>query len=254
MALNLINCPSPNHDARPSPPYMVIIHYTGMTSGSEAIKTLTDPVSKVSSHYTIDEDGSIYAHVDESRRAWHAGVSYWQGKRDINAASIGIEIVNPGHEFGYVDFTVAQIDSLEALLGDIKTRWTIKDAHILGHSDIAPSRKKDPGERFPWEQLAKKGHGIFETPEIPPHDIMGPALSIGDTGLGVFSLQSALGKMGYNILAGGPYDEETRVMVTAFQRHFVPNVIGTPFEGLADAQTRVTLMKVLRAMTLDIES
>lgn len=229
---------------------MVILHYTGMKTAEEALERLCDPEAKVSSHYVVDEGGVVYALVPEERRAWHAGVSSWKDERDINGISIGIEIVNPGHEFGYRAFSDAQIAAVIALLGDIRTRWEISDDYILGHSDVAPSRKQDPGELFPWAQLAEHGHGIWVEPDLPPEGVMGPPLGLGDEGLGVFSLQSALGKLGFDIKAGGPFDEETRVMVTAFQRHWVPDLIGTEFEGRADAKTRVRLMAVLRHISL----
>ena len=229
---------------------MVVLHYTGMRSADEALARMCDPASQVSAHYMIDELGEIYRLVPEERRAWHAGVSFWKGDSDINGCSIGIELVNPGHEFGYRDFPPAQIDAVIGVLDQIRERWDIPDYRILGHSDIAPARKQDPGERFPWQVLAEHGHGLWVTPELPPEGVMGPPLGEGETGLGVFSLQSALGKLGYNILAGGPYDTETATIVTAFQRHWLPEQIGTDLEGRADAKLRVTLMALLRHVTL----
>ena len=229
---------------------MVVLHYTGMKTGAEALSRMCDPAAKVSAHYMIEEDGRIYRLVPEERRAWHAGISFWKGETDINGASIGIEIVNPGHEFGYRDFPPAQIDAVIGLLDGIRERWEIPDHRILAHSDIAPARKADPGERFPWQTLADHGHGLWVAPDMPPEGAMGPPLGSGETGLGVFSLQSALGKLGYNILAGGPYDVETATIVTAFQRHWVPEQIGTDLEGRADARLRVRLMALLRHITL----
>lgn len=142
--------PSPNHDDRKGvKPSLLILHYTGMETAQQALQRLTDPDSKVSAHYTVDEDGSIYRHVEEDRRAWHAGFSFWQDETDINTHSIGIEIVNPGHDWGYRPFTGAQMKALTPLCKDIMNRWGIEPEFVLGHSDIAPARKQDPGEYFP---------------------------------------------------------------------------------------------------------
>ncbi|HTN39830.1 MAG TPA: N-acetylmuramoyl-L-alanine amidase [Asticcacaulis sp.] len=246
----MIESPSPNFNERKAPPDMVVLHYTGMKTGAEALARMCDPEAKVSAHYLVEEDGQVHRLVPEERRAWHAGVSVWKGDSDVNGCSIGIEIVNPGHEFGYRDFPPAQIDAVIGLLDQVRERWDIPDYRILGHSDVAPARKEDPGERFPWAVLADHGHGLWVMPDLPPEGVMGPPLGLGETGLGVFSLQSALGKLGYNILAGGPYDSETATIVTAFQRHWVPEQIGTDHEGRADAKLRVTLMALLRHITL----
>ena len=248
--MSLIELPSPNFNERRTPPDMVVLHYTGMRTGKAALERMCDPAAQVSAHYCIDEDGSVYRLVPEERRAWHAGVSFWKGETGLNDTSIGIEIVNPGHEFGYRDFPAPQIDAVIGVLDAIRGRWDIPDHRILGHSDIAPERKEDPGERFPWKTLAEHGHGLWVTPDMPPEGTMGPPLGPEDTGLGVFSLQAALGKLGYNILAGGPYDAETATIVTAFQRHWLPEQIGTELEGLADARLRVTLMALLRHISL----
>ena len=147
--------PSPNHDDRGGAAIdMLVLHYTGMKTAEAALERLCDPAAKVSAHYTIDEDGTVYAHVPEARRAWHAGVSFWAGATDINSRSIGIELVNPGHEFGYRDFPDAQIAALITLCHGILLRHPIPSARVLGHSDVAPARKEDPGELFPWERLA----------------------------------------------------------------------------------------------------
>ncbi|MDI7773759.1 N-acetylmuramoyl-L-alanine amidase [Asticcacaulis sp. EMRT-3] len=241
---------SPNFNMRKGPPSMVVLHYTGMATGAEAMARLCDAQAQVSAHYVVEEDGRIFRLVAEERRAWHAGLSYWKGETDINDAAIGIEIVNPGHEFGYRDFPAVQIDAVIGLLDGIRARWDIADHRILAHSDVAPDRKTDPGERFPWEVLARHGHGLWVTPDMPPEGVMGPPLGLGEGGLGVFSLQAALGKLGYNLLPGGPYDEATATIVTAFQRHWLPDQIGTALEGRADARLRVTLMALLRHITL----
>ena len=140
--MSLIAAPSPNFDQRRGPPDMVVVHYTGMSTGAEALARLCDPQAKVSAHYLIEEDGRVYELVPEERRAWHAGVSFWKGERDVNAVSIGIELVNPGHDLGYADFPEMQVEALIGLLDAIRGRWTIPNGRILGHSDVAPERGK----------------------------------------------------------------------------------------------------------------
>jgi len=192
--------PSPNHDARPDGVRidMLILHYTGMPTAEAALARLCDRDAKVSAHYTVDEDGTIYAHVPEARRAWHAGASFWAGARDINARSIGVEIVNPGHEFGYRPFAEPQIAALTTLCHSILMRHPIPSARVLGHSDVAPARKEDPGELFPWARLAEAGIGLW------------PARRDSDLSA------SALARFGYD-----PDVPQARA-VTAFQRHFRP--------------------------------
>ena len=162
--IDLIPAPSPNFDMRRAPPDMLVLHYTGMETGEAALARLRDPEAKVSAHYLVEEDGRIFQLVPEERRAWHAGAGGWRGEDDCNAASIGIEIVNPGHEFGYRLFPEAQIAAVIALIGDIRDRWTIPDNRIIAHSDLAPARKTDPGELFPWKRLAEAGHGLWFEP------------------------------------------------------------------------------------------
>ena len=145
---------------------MLVLHYTGMRSAAEALRRLTSPEAAVSAHYLIDEDGAVWRLVPEERRAWHAGVSYWRGRRDINSASIGIELVNPGHEFGYRAFPEAQVAALEVLCRDVLSRYQIPPRHVLGHSDVAPARKDDPGELFPWRRLARAGIGLWPEPPL----------------------------------------------------------------------------------------
>jgi N-acetylmuramoyl-L-alanine amidase len=163
-----IAAPSPNFDARTRPPDMIVLHYTGMRTGEAALARLRDPAAKVSAHYLVEEDGRIFTLVAEERRAWHAGASFWRGERNVNGASIGIEIVNPGHEHGYRPFPDAQIEAVIDLVADIRSRWTIADERILGHSDVAPQRKEDPGELFPWRRLAEAGHGLWAAPAAAP--------------------------------------------------------------------------------------
>lgn len=246
----MIELPSPNFNDRKRPPDMAVLHYTGMVSAKAALDRLCDPAAEVSSHYCVDEDGTVYRLVPEERRAWHAGVSFWKGESDVNGVSIGIEIVNPGHDLGYNAFTPAQVDAVIGLLDGMRERWDIPDHRILGHSDVAPGRKVDPGEKFPWKTLAEHGHGLWVEPDLPPENVMGPPLGPGDEGLGVFSLQGALGKLGYNVLPGGPFDAETAEIVRAFQRHWLPDQIGSAVEGRADARLRVTLMALLRHISL----
>src|SRR5882724_3577295 len=156
--------PSPNHDARTAPVDILLLHYTGMQSGVTACERLCDASANVSSHYLVYEDGRVDQLVPEARRAWHAGVSSWKGETDINSRSIGIEIVNPGHEFGYRDFPEAQIEAVKTLCRDIVARHTIPAARVLAHSDVAPARKEDPGEKFPWDRLAAAGIGLWVAP------------------------------------------------------------------------------------------
>lgn len=206
--MNVIQRPSPNHDDRGGAPIdMLVLHYTGMQTAEAALARLCDPAAKVSAHYTVDEDGTIYAHVPEERRAWHAGVSYWAGATDINARSIGIEIVNPGHEFGYRAFPEAQVTAVIALCQGILARHIIPAARVLGHSDVAPARKDDPGELFPWPKLAEAGIGLW------------PQATASDLGA------DALSRFGYDPAA--PLDK----VITAFQRHFRPQKLGGRWDG-----------------------
>jgi len=237
--MTLIDAPSPNHDARTSPPDMIVLHYTGMQSGEAALARLRDPEAKVSAHYLIEEDGRVFALVDEARRAWHAGVSFWKGQRDVNAASIGIELVNPGHEWGYRAFPPAQMDALTGLLDAVRSRWEIENNRILGHSDVAPDRKQDPGELFDWAALARDGHGLWVEPPPSP----GAPLGVGDEGTGVFALQAGLARLGYDSAPSGQFDEHTAMIIRAFQRHWRPARV----DGVADGETRARLVHLLRA-------
>ena len=245
--LDIRDAPSPNFDNRRGPPDMLVLHYTGMRTADEAVARLRDPEAKVSAHYVVDEDGSILRLVAEERRAWHAGKGAWQGETDCNAASIGVEIVNPGHEFGYRDFPDAQMDAVIRLVGDIRERWTIPDARIIGHSDLAPDRKQDPGERFPWKRLAGEGHGLWFEPAPERIDALGAPLGVGDEGLGVIVLRAGLHRLGYGLPPGGDYDAATRLTVEAFQRHWRPGRV----DGIADGETRATLMGVLQLATAE---
>ncbi len=230
--------PSPNHDARDARIDILLLHYTGMQTAEEALARLTDKEAKVSSHYFVHEDGRIEQLVPEARRAWHAGISSWKGATDINARSIGIEIVNPGHEFGYRDFPDAQIDAVIALCRDILSRRTIRRERVLAHSDVAPTRKNDPGEKFPWARLAAAGVGHW----VEPAPIVGGrTLSANDRGAEVEQLQKQLARFGYDSKVTRFYDDNTRSVVTAFQRHFRPERV----DGLADPSTVQTLARLL---------
>lgn len=237
--MSYIETPSPNFDARTAPPDMIVLHYTGMKTGKAALERLCDPDARVSAHYMIEEDGRIFSLVPEERRAWHAGRSYWAGEKNVNAVSIGVEIVNPGHEFGYRPYPEAQIDALIELLADIRSRWSIPDNRILGHSDVAPDRKEDPGELFPWRRLAQAGHGLWvESGQAP-----GAPLAEGDEGAGVLALQAGLSRLGYDCPPNGRFDAGTRTIVTAFQRHWLQSRV----DGIADGETRARLVGLLRA-------
>jgi N-acetylmuramoyl-L-alanine amidase len=232
--------PSPNHEPRRgvARPDILLLHYTGMASTQAALERLTDPGPRVSSHYLVFEDGRIFQLVPEARRAYHAGTSCWEGATDINSRSIGIEIGNQGHDFGCPAFPDAQIERVIALCRDIVARWSIAPWHVLAHSDIAPNRKRDPGEAFPWRRLAAAGVGAFVEPEPI---VRGGALCPGDHGEAVARLQRMLADYGYGITASGYYDAATHEIVAAFQRHFRPARV----DGIADASTVGTLEKLV---------
>jgi len=270
MALRIVECRSPNHDARPESKDggaaidMLVLHYTGMKTAEEALARLCDPDAKVSAHYTIDRDGRVYHHVAEERRAWHAGVSYWAGERNVNARSIGIELVNPGHEFGYVPFAPEQIEALIDLSSGILARHPIAPARVVAHSDVAPARKMDPGELFPWKQLSDFGIGVW--PQVPPtrSDFVAPTSPRGggeDSNLpppcgevGAFgatrrmlrvggenTFAENLARFGYGVAPA--VDTPLKDVVTAFQRHFRPSCI----DGIADAECEGLLAALLGA-------
>jgi N-acetylmuramoyl-L-alanine amidase len=239
--------PSPNHDARvdadgnPRRPDILLLHYTGMSTGAEALARLRDPIAKVSAHYLVHEDGAIVQMVPEGRRAWHAGAGAWAGRRDVNSASIGVEIVNGGHAGGLPPYPDAQIEAVVALSRDLVGRWGIRPERVLAHSDVAPERKEDPGERFPWDRLARAGVGHWVAP-APPGD--GRFLSPGEEGRPVEALQAMLALYGYECPVTGRFDPHTAAVVTAFQRHFRPARV----DGVADASTITTLRDLLAAL------
>ena len=215
--------PSPNWNERKLPVSMVVLHYTGMESAGEALERLCDPAAEVSAHYCIDEDGTVHRLVLEHKRAWHAGRSFWRGVTDVNSASIGIELVNPGHEFGYRPFPDAQIEALLPLLSGIVKRWDVPRANVVGHSDIAPVRKEDPGELFDWDLLA--AHRLaLKTPRVTA-----PSPFEND---GAFFL--GLERWGYDI-------SDQQAAMRAFQRRWRPHVI----DGLVDGECSAILFSLL---------
>ncbi len=215
--------PSPNFDERTLPVTMLIMHYTGMQDGPSAIDWLANPEAKVSAHYVVTEDGQIILMVDEAKRAWHAGRSFWRGITNVNSASIGIEIINPGHEWGYRPFPEEQMRAVHQLASDIVQRHSIQPYNIVGHSDIAPARKMDPGELFDWPRLAKAGLAL----QVPGGRLVDPYWTDG-----AFLL--ALERLGYAI------DDETAA-VRAFQRRFRPSNI----DGIIDGECRALLFALL---------
>ena len=235
--------PSPNHGERSEGrrPDMILLHYTGMQSSQAALELLCTRGSDVSAHYFVFEDGRIVQMVPESRRAWHAGKSEWAGETDINSSSIGIEIANPGHDYGYPDFPARQIAAVTALCRSIQTRNTIPPLRVLAHSDVAPARKQDPGEKFPWRTLYDSGVGHWVKPA--PIGEVDEALKLGARGDAVAGLQKALREYGYGVEINGDYDTRTFEVVTAFQRHFRPERV----DGFADVSTRSTLQELLAA-------
>lgn len=204
---------SPNWDERALPVSMVVIHYTGMPTAAEALDRLCDPEAKVSAHYLIEEDGTVTVLVPEDKRAWHAGLSYWRGVTDVNSASIGIELVNPGHEHGYRPFPEPQMSALIVLLADLVWRYDIELCNVVGHSDVAPARKQDPGELFDWARLARFGLAL-PAPR--------PRIRLLHENPGAFYL--ALERFGYDISDG-------RAAVAAFQRRFRPSRVDGEIDG-----------------------
>jgi N-acetylmuramoyl-L-alanine amidase len=242
VALVIEHHASPNHGERAvgKPVDILLLHYTGMISDERALKWLCDAESAVSSHYFVFEDGRVLQLVEESRRAWHAGQSFWAGETDINSRSIGIEVANPGHEFGYRPFPDAQIEALIALCRDILARNPIPPDRVLAHSDVAPLRKDDPGELFPWTTLAKAGIGVAPIAKT----INGSeTLRIGERGEGVAAWRRDLARYGYRLDPGNEFDSDTEAVTKAFQRHFRPAGV----DGTADPET-VAVLAALHAM------
>ncbi len=257
MTDRYIERPSPNFDARTRPIDLVVLHYTGMQDAETALARLTDPapvagrypgpwqhfdapadgpLARVSAHYVIDEGGQVHALVPEEHRAWHAGAASWEGEGDVNARAIGVELVNGGHDFGLPDFPDAQIEALIGLLKAIFTRWpALNAARVVGHSDVAPNRKQDPGEKFPWRRLADAGVSIWPQPLLSP-----PAASDDLAG----RVQQQLAVIGYDVAQTGVMDAATKWALLAFQRRFRPQAI----TGVADAETQQLLTAVARML------
>lgn len=230
--MRFVECPSPNHDERPEGGTVdiLVLHYTGMRTAEEALARLSDPVARVSAHYTIDRDGQVFRQVPEERRAWHAGISYWAGERNVNARSIGIELVNPGHEFGYVPFAQAQIGALIDLARGIFARHPIPPHRVVGHSDVAPARKTDPGELFPWKALAQFGIGVWP----------GAAPPTGNAG--IERAAELLSRFGYGVPP--EVDWPLDAVIAAFQRRFRTGKI----DGVADPETVAKLAALVAAI------
>jgi N-acetylmuramoyl-L-alanine amidase len=233
--------PSPNHGERKgvAAPNMLVLHYTGMSDNEAALKLLASPSSEVSAHYVVLQDGYIIQMVAEDRRAWHAGAAYWAGETDINSCSIGIEICNPGHDHGYPDFPRRQIAATIALCRSIFTRYRIAPDRVLAHSDVAPARKQDPGEKFPWRLLADSGIGLWVKPAAL--NLPGPIFVLGETDPAIEEAQKLLARYGYGVSPSGYFDGTTRDAIAAFQRHFRPARV----DGVLDVSTLTTLKSVL---------
>jgi N-acetylmuramoyl-L-alanine amidase len=226
---------SPNFSSRgETPPSLLVMHYTGMRTAEEALERLCDPQSKVSAHYVVEEDGTTHALVDEKDCAWHAGVSCWRGQRNVNPISIGIEIVNPGHEFGYRAFPEAQMKAVATLAAEIVAHHKIAPRDVVAHSDIAPQRKEDPGELFNWVWLARQGVGLWPGKRGRGEEKHYP-LKPGDTSEAVLKMQSGLAEYGYEVPHSGTFDDITHKVVIAFQRHFRPADIGGIWDEATDA-------------------
>lgn len=221
--MQVVDTPSPNFDERELPVTMIVLHYTGMVDGPSAIARLCDPEAKVSSHYVVEEDGTIHRLVDEARRAWHAGRSHWRGVTDVNSASVGIEIVNPGHEFGYREFPSEQVEAVARLVAEIKDRHAITRGNVVGHSDVAPARKRDPGELFPWWRLARVRLALPR-----------PTRNLLDPGWAEAGFLLALERFGYDV-------SDAMAAIMAFQRRFRPELI----DGEIDAECRMILLALL---------
>jgi len=235
--------PSPNHGERADGrrPDMILLHYTGMPSAEEALDWLCRDESQVSSHYFVQPNGEVVQLVPENRRAWHAGKSFWHGETDINSMSIGIEIANAGHPGGLPDYPKEQIAAVIELCRDCGDRWSIAPERVLGHSDVAPVRKVDPGEKFPWQRLAAAGVGHA----VEPAPVTGGRFfQRGDGGPPVEALQAMLALYGYDVPVSGEFCDKTAGVVEAFQRHFRPERV----DGVADASTIDTLHRLLKAL------
>ena len=243
--MKVFEAPSPNQDDRPGGVDMIMLHYTGMKTAAEAIERLRDPAARVSSHYVVEEDGKIWRLVPEARRAWHAGVSYWRGRTGLNDVSVGIEIVNPGHEHGYRDFPVLQMAAVCDLCLDIFSRHPVPTRNVVAHSDVAPDRKEDPGERFDWAGLAREGVGLWpwEAPDAGTGGAVRDAAALRD-------VRAALADIGDRVAPEGALDPALATVLRAFQRHWRPEAV----TGQADTGTLVRLLAVARLCAEHVES
>ncbi len=243
--LKVVQAPSPNFNERQFPLDMLVLHYTGMKDGPSALARLRDPAAQVSAHYMVEEDGTVFAMVPEDKRAWQAGKSWWRGDDDLNSRSIGIEIVNGGHDFGLPPFPDIQIAAVIELCAGILSRWPIPQNRIVAHSDIAPDRKDDPGERFPWKRLAEAGIGLWPG-KTRPEPWMMHNVSLGDAGVTVERLQQGLAAIGYRIAVTGNFDGATRLVVRAFQRRWRQAVVS----GDGDPETVALVHEIARLSQL----
>ncbi|MEM7767348.1 MAG: N-acetylmuramoyl-L-alanine amidase [Pseudomonadota bacterium] len=242
--------PSPNFNARKAPVDVLVLHYTGMETGAAAIARLKDPAAEVSAHYVVREDGVVVQMVAEAERAWHAGVSRWQGDGDLNSRSVGVEIVNGGHDVPLADGTLppypaVQVAAVVSLSSAVLARHRICPTRVVGHSDIAPGRKRDPGEHFPWRALAQAGIGLWPEPAASADQlaVIGRGLGRGDTGTPVVNVQRMLSNIGYKMDTAGAYDEQTESVVLAFQRRWLPERL----TGQADLETLARIGQVAAA-------
>lgn len=242
MTLTNKNYPTQNQDERPvnADISILVLHYTGMTTAKAALQRMQDPTVKVSAHWCIDEDGRVFSLVPERLRAWHAGLSYWRQNSLVNDISIGIELVNPGHENGYRPFPAKQMRSLTVLAKEILSRYSIPAQNVVGHSDISPHRKKDPGELFDWRRLSKSGIGLWPSGLNKSRSYFS-TLSKGSEGSSVANLQTDLFEFGYGLNIDGIYGEESEAIITAFQRHFRQGRV----DGIADNATIAILQNLL---------
>ena len=257
--MKFVDRPSPNFDARLTPIDLVVLHYTGMQDAETALRRLTDPAPKAggykgpwqaadvapetplgraSAHYVVGEDGTVFRVVDEMERAWHAGASMWEGRGDVNSRGVGIEIVNGGHDFGLPPFPDAQIEAVIALVRSIMDRWELGAHRVVGHADVAPDRKNDPGERFPWRKLADAGVSIWPDAQGGDRVLCKP----GDKGERVHALHASLAEFGYAMSDGDDpaaalFDPATEAAVRAFQRRFFPDRV--------DGLVRASMMEAL---------
>lgn len=226
--MKIIDMPSPNYNDRNGvKPSILLMHYTGMKTAQEALDRLTDEVSEVSAHYTVDVDGTVYKHVDEDKRAWHAGAGTWRNLANINSHSIGVEIVNKGHEFGYEPFPEKQVEAVKDLALEIMQRHDILFENVLAHSDVAPDRKQDPGELFPWKELAAHGVGVW--PDVSVEDM------VKAVGIDIFQ---ALKDFGYQA-------KDPQKALFAFQQHYEPEVFVECNVGEVTSRTKSRLYTLL---------